>query len=59
MFYVCGAFTVLGTLVFGGFAVGEVEPWAAGGDVESDVTSGGKKDGATFAGDNLAMSHTE
>ncbi|XP_005107788.3 sialin [Aplysia californica] len=30
VFYVCGAFTVVGTVVFGGFASGEIEPWAAG-----------------------------
>jgi len=36
VFYVCGAFCVLGTIVFGGFAVGEIQPWATGDDDASD-----------------------
>ncbi|KAK7496742.1 hypothetical protein BaRGS_00011951, partial [Batillaria attramentaria] len=36
VFYVCGGFTLLGAIVFGGFAVTDTEPWAKDLD---DVTS--------------------
>ena len=41
VFYVCGGFTLLGTLVFGTMASGELEPWA----VEDDVTEVTKHNG--------------
>ncbi|KAK0061544.1 sialin-like isoform X1 [Biomphalaria pfeifferi] len=38
VFYICGAFTLVGTIVFGGFAVGELEPWAKmAPDMEEEI----------------------
>ncbi|CAL1531041.1 unnamed protein product [Lymnaea stagnalis] len=38
VFYICGGLCLLGTIVFGGFAVGEVEKWAMLDDVEIDIS---------------------
>ncbi|KAK7093243.1 sialin-like [Littorina saxatilis] len=67
VFYVCGAFTLFGAVVFGAFAVTDVEPWAKVPDVAVDdvknleiqvVAETGTKNGV-IAYDNKGMNTSD
>ena len=44
VFYVCAAFDVLGIIVFGLFASGEMQEWARDPDYDTEITINKKTD---------------